>query len=106
MTKVNWGHTKYNNTDRYARKGYIFCTDICVDTVYDWGRFSEQKYTEWQLTFYPTLTDDASDLAMIHTWCSDISMTPKTAEGIMAIGKLCKQFIVKDIFISSLFLSK
>ena len=75
--------------------------DISVDTEYDSGCFSEQKYPKWQLTFYLTQTDDTSHVAIIHTWCSDILWSRKTAEGIMAIRCLCKQLIIKDVFISS-----
>ena len=59
-----------------------------------------------EIHIQPDLIDDKPDVVVIHAGCNDIpntSLEPRTiAEGIIKLGKICKNYNTNDIFISSL----
>ena len=112
------GSTKYSEVVRFGRKAYVLGTSMVKGIKRnEFNSFLKKCNTRFrpfigatikQMEIYvkPIICDNTPDVVILHIGCNDISNRNISAndivEGIINIGKYCKEQNVNDVIISSL----
>ena len=117
-TPIVPGHTTYSESLKFGKKTFVFGTSLIKGIRQKefnshlhkcsarFRPFTGATLKKMEIHIQPDLIDDKPDVVVIHAGCNDIpntSLEPRTiAEGIIKLGKICKNYNTNDIFISSL----
>ena len=112
------GYTKYNEAVRFGRKAYVLGTSMvkgirrnefnsCLKKCNTRFRpFIGATIKQMETYVKPIIQDDTPDVVILHIGCNDISNKNMSAndiaEGIINIGRYCKEHNVNNVTISSL----
>ena len=112
------GYTKYNGAVRFGRKAYVLGTSMVKSIRRNefhsrlkkcntrFRPFIGATIKQMETYIKPVMQDDTADVVILHIGCNDISNKNMSAndiaEGVINIGRYCKDHNVNNVTISSL----